>query len=107
MKRRLTFLILVALILATGLTYGKWSRRWKFDVSGCALCPATEKIEVHHIYPQWARPDLAKDTNNMVALCRPCHQVIGHFSRFRTHYNTNVLAMIEIGRRGMVVRGER
>lgn len=36
------------------------------------------RMEVHHLVPVAVAPDMAKDTNNMITLCRPCHIVVGH-----------------------------
>jgi 5-methylcytosine-specific restriction endonuclease McrA len=41
----------------------------------CQRCGATsEPVDVHHIQPILARPDLALDPANLQVLCRGCHR---------------------------------
>lgn len=44
----------------------------------CEWCLQKEKLEIHHIQPVHVFPELAADTNNLVALCDACHLVVGH-----------------------------
>lgn len=46
----------------------------------CQLCGSNSKrLTLHHAIPIWARPDLAAEESNLLALCRLCHrQVNGH-----------------------------
>jgi thymidylate synthase ThyX len=40
----------------------------------CRLCSRRGGfLEMHHVLPIWARPDLALDPTNLVPLCEPCH----------------------------------
>jgi thymidylate synthase (FAD) len=40
----------------------------------CRLCGRRGgKLEVHHLLPIWARPDLAAVLDNLATLCEPCH----------------------------------
>ena len=45
------------------------------DDHRCRLCGRRGgALTLHHVLPIWARPDLAADVDNVVALCgRPCH----------------------------------
>lgn len=44
----------------------------------CRLCGAHSKqLEIHHIIPVWARPELVLDLDNIATVCRPCHLEIG------------------------------
>ena len=95
MKRRILFALALVLIAVTA--YAKLSRKWKIDVVECAWCDSTAKLEVHHLWPQHVRPDLAHDTNNMIVLCRRCHFCIGHRCNFK-RVVTNVVEMIDVGR---------
>lgn len=66
---------------------------WGVVVSPCAWCGATNDIEVHHIYPQHLWPERARDTNNMVCLCRRCHFVVGHKNNW-TNAITNLISVL-------------
>jgi thymidylate synthase ThyX/5-methylcytosine-specific restriction endonuclease McrA len=45
----------------------------KFDYT-CQLCRVRGgTLEMHHVLPIWARPDLALHETNLVPLCEPCH----------------------------------
>lgn len=51
----------------------------------CAACGRTKKIEVHHIKPVHAYPELELDPSNLVSLCDdPCHLTFGHFFDYRS-----------------------
>jgi thymidylate synthase (FAD) len=40
----------------------------------CRLCGArSKKLDMHHIIPVWARPDLVLDPDNIATVCRACH----------------------------------
>ncbi len=74
----------------------KRSRGWRkvrrkhiTDHPDCAVCGGTKRLEVHHVIPFWAAPDLELDPdgNNLITLCRksvdgvkglPCHRFVGH-----------------------------
>ena len=72
--------------------------KWGIPLAPCAWCGAINGIEVHHIYPQHLWPERARDTNNMVCLCRRCHLVLGHRGCF-TNAVTNLIQMIEEGKK--------
>ena len=76
---------------------------WGIVYSPCAWCGATNNTEVHHIYPQHLWPERARDTNNMVCLCRTggkgCHFYIGHHGISWRYIFTNVIAVIKEGRK--------
>lgn len=43
----------------------------------CAQCGHTPRtLDVHHIKPKTTHPHLAYTRNNLIALCRPCHNTI-------------------------------
>ena len=61
----------------------KWSLKAREKKGNkCALCGAEpdgtfyKRIEVHHIEPKDARPDLIYDVRNGIPLCRCCHKYI-------------------------------
>ncbi|HZY65078.1 MAG TPA: FAD-dependent thymidylate synthase [Rubrobacteraceae bacterium] len=44
----------------------------------CRLCGAHPgQLEMHHIIPVWAKPELVLDLENIATVCRPCHLAIG------------------------------
>lgn len=44
------------------------------DNHRCRLCGNSGgRLTIHHVSPIWARPDLARDADNLVTLCRSCH----------------------------------
>ena len=48
------------------------------DSYQCRLCGANSKqLEMHHIIPVWAKPELVLDLENIATVCRPCHVNIG------------------------------
>lgn len=40
----------------------------------CEECGHTHKLTFHHIKYLWERPDLVFDKDNLIILCRKCHQ---------------------------------
>lgn len=92
MKIIVTILILCALPVFAG-PVGSTSD-WGIVVQPCAWCGATNKIEVHHIWPQHVYPQYAHDTNRMICLCRRCHFYIGHHGISWRSVFTNVMNVI-------------
>jgi thymidylate synthase ThyX/5-methylcytosine-specific restriction endonuclease McrA len=44
------------------------------DLYRCRLCGSRSKqLEMHHIIPVWARPDLVLVPDNLASVCRTCH----------------------------------
>lgn len=58
---------------------GRWTReqatrvhnRWSYR---CALCGGKGWLHSHHIDPIWNSPARARDLDNLMSLCRRCHQ---------------------------------
>jgi len=44
----------------------------------CMSCSRDKHLEVHHISPVHATPELETADDNLVTLCRDCHFVVGH-----------------------------
>lgn len=46
-----------------------------YDISSFIPCENCSKraVDVHHLQPRSLRPDLVKDVNNLLFLCRECH----------------------------------
>jgi thymidylate synthase ThyX len=64
-------------------------RVFERDGYRCRLCGRGSKsLEVHHILPIWARPDLADDFDNLAAVCVPCHDAMaGRELEFVTRFD--------------------
>jgi hypothetical protein len=106
MKKLIAILILCALpCLVFAPPVGQTSE-WGIVISPCAWCGKTNvPIQVHHIIPQAeckriGRPELIRDTNNMVCLCRTdgkgCHFYIGHHGISWRFVFTNVMEVIKL-----------
>lgn len=52
----------------------------------CELCGCKKKVELHHINPKRDYPDLEFDINNLMVLCRDCHDIV-HNRRNKIFYN--------------------
>jgi thymidylate synthase ThyX len=68
----------------------------------CRLCGAPSKrLQVHHILPLWARPDLRYEMDNLAAICRPCHyhRVNGHELEVAEAFGASPTAVQAIGER--------
>ena len=87
----------LAAMVTLGIGGGVGERSsWGVIVQPCAWCGSVKDVEIHHIQPQHLRPDLARDTNNMVSLCRLDHLRVGHRGCF-TNSVTNLLLIIKLG----------
>jgi len=77
----------------------------------CAVCgygPKVEgkTVEVHHILPVHAAPELAATDSNLVTLCRLHHLWVGHCGNFKTwnsHVRLTADAMIGVFERSATV----
>ena len=59
----------------------QWPKvRAKFLVHNpsCVVCGATEDIEVHHLRPVNAYPELELSLANLRTVCHDCHLLVGH-----------------------------
>jgi 5-methylcytosine-specific restriction protein A len=58
----------------------------------CAICGASDKLNVHHKKPFHLHPELELDETNLITLCmsaKECHLMIGHGDNFKA-YNPNI-----------------
>ena len=78
---------------------------WGVVYSPCQFCQSTNNLEVHHIFCQHIWPELSRNTNNMVVLCRRCHFTIGHKNNWARIF-TNVMAVIKAGKTGNIKKEE-
>ena len=51
----------------------------------CAGCGVGHSLEVHHLTPFHARPDLELDESNLVVVCRDCHWNCCHLRDWSLH----------------------
>lgn len=62
----------------------------------CAVCGGKKKLEVHHIKPFHAHPELELEESNLITLCESdsggvvCHLFFGHLGDYKK-INPNVL----------------
>lgn len=83
---------------------GKWPRVRKQHLEkepACVACGRAKELEVHHIVPYHANPQLELDPDNLITLCAdPCHLVHGHLMNF-SRSNPDVRTDAEHYRRKM------
>lgn len=72
---------------------------WGVPRIKCEWCGSVKDLNVHHIVPQHLRPDLAHEKTNMIVLCRECHFRLGHRCNWQSDGVTNIVRMIEEGKR--------
>jgi len=79
----------------------KWSNVRKQHLKHnprCVVCGSKHKIEVHHIIPFSAAPELELEPSNFITLCENkkyginCHLLIGHLGNYR---NPNPKCLID------------
>lgn len=63
----------------------------------CEITGSKNKVQIHHIVPVWANPDLAADPNNFIALSASAHIhiIFGHAGNFGQRYVSNVKDIAE------------
>lgn len=74
----------------------------------CAACGATTGLEVHHIVPFHAKPELELDPLNLITLCGPprgCHLWLGHACDFKA-WRPDVRRLAGEIRAATVARGD-
>jgi hypothetical protein len=96
-----TILSILTAALVAGVAYAPpvgQTSEWGIVITPCAWCGATNNLEVHHVYCQHLWPELSRNTNNMVVLCRRCHFTVGHKNNWTNSF-TNVINIIEVGKK--------
>lgn len=63
----------------------------------CELSGSCKKVQIHHIIPVWANPELADDPNNFIALSSSAHihHIFGHDRNFARKYVSNIREISE------------
>ena len=60
---------------------GRWTtqiaaavhRRFEYR---CAICGSKSELHAHHVDPVWHNPGRARDFENLISLCRACHDTV-------------------------------
>ena len=68
---------------------GKWPKVRREHLErepACAVCGATDGVEVHHCRPFNRFPESECDPDNLLTLCRVHHLWVGHSGSYR-HWN--------------------
>lgn len=67
----------------------------------CEITGSDKGVQIHHVIPVWANPDLADDPDNFIALSSKAHihLIYGHAGNFRTRYVSNIKDIAEHTRR--------
>lgn len=76
----------------------KWPKARKEFLAknkSCAVCGGKKKLEVHHIKPFHAHPELELDPSNLIILCEGqkevnCHLWFGHLGNYQS-FNENIV----------------
>jgi thymidylate synthase (FAD) len=42
----------------------------------CVVCDSKDRLNAHHVDPVWNNPARARDIDNLISLCSPCHAVV-------------------------------
>ena len=70
--------------------------RWSYQqlpMFECAWCHRTKRLNRHHIIPQSADKSLRDVPENLVVLCRTCHECLGHRGNWK-HFNPDVVEIV-------------
>jgi thymidylate synthase (FAD) len=62
---------------------GRWTKEQAPRVHAkygyrCVVCGGSETLHAHHVDPVWHNAARARDPENLVTLCTPCHGVLHH-----------------------------
>ena len=60
----------------------------------CAYCHHKVNLNRHHIKSWASAPELKDDPNNIVVLCRPCHQSVAHGNNWK-RFNSNLMETLK------------
>lgn len=65
-----------------GTVLAEWQYK-QLPMKECKFCGSKVNLNRHHAVPQLACPDRKDDPNNLIVLCRSCHQVVGHKNNWK------------------------
>lgn len=67
------------------------ARKWVTAHPTCAACGTARRLEVHHLRPVHVAPELELSEQNLLALCREHHLLIGHLGAWIS-WNSSAVA---------------
>lgn len=65
-----------------GVALAEWQYR-QLPMHECKFCGSKVNLNRHHVISQLACPERRDDPNNLIVLCRSCHQVVGHKNNWK------------------------
>ena len=71
-----------------GIPQSMW-RYQQFKLTECKYCGSALHGNRHHVLPWAAQPELKDDPNNIVCLCRKCHEIVAHGGNWK-RFNANL-----------------
>lgn len=71
-----------------GTVLAEWQYK-QLPMKECAYCHHKVNLNRHHLQPWAASPELKDDPNNLVVLCRSCHQSVAHGNNWK-RFNSNL-----------------
>lgn len=65
-----------------GVALAEWQYK-QLPMHECKFCGSRVNLNRHHVISQLACPERKDDPNNLIVLCRSCHQVVGHKNNWK------------------------
>lgn len=68
--------------LPEGVAMAEWQYK-QLPMKTCKFCGSEVNLNRHHVISQLACPERKNDPENLIVLCRHCHQVVGHKNNWK------------------------
>ena len=65
-----------------GVAMAEWQYK-QLPMKECKFCGSEVNLNRHHVISQLACPERKNDPENLIVLCRHCHQVVGHKNNWK------------------------
>ena len=65
-----------------GTAMAAWQYK-QLPMHECRFCGSHVNLNRHHVISQLACPERKNDPDNLIVLCRSCHQVVGHKNNWK------------------------
>jgi len=65
-----------------GVAMAEWQYK-QLPMKECKFCGSKVNLNRHHVVAQLAAPERKNDPDNLIVLCRHCHQVVGHKNNWK------------------------
>lgn len=65
-----------------GVAMAEWQYK-QLPMHECKFCGSKVNLNRHHVVAQLAAPERKNDPDNLIVLCRHCHQVVGHKNNWK------------------------